>query len=860
MARRSVVEILPEFRRHEKDIAFSHRRGYRMLGWSYGEVASSAAQFARLLESRGIGKGDRVLLAGEDSAEWAVAFWGCLLRGVIVVPLDRFGSAEFARRVAREVAPKLFVRSHTLRELDIGLPPIILETLRETLAPFPDEPYPPQDSRPSDPVEIVFTSGTTAEPRGVVLSNENILANLEPLEREIRKFGMAERLFHPLRFLNLLPLSHVFGQFMGLFVPPLLGAKVVFLDTLNPAEILRVIPSERVSVLVTVPRVLETLRSKIERDAEARGGSFERRFEAAGGRHFLRRWWLFRDVHQRLGWKFWAFVSGGAALDSDTEMFWKRLGYAVIQGYGLTETTSLISVNHPFHLADRSVGRVLAGREVRLAPDGEILVRGGSVAAGYWQGQELKPVLDSSGWFHTGDRGELDPQGNLYFKGRSKDVIVTPEGMKVFPEDLEAALRREPAVRDCVVVGYPVGGNAEPCAVLIMRDGQGDADAAVRRANQSLAEFQQIRRWAVWPDEDFPRTSTEKPRRGLILDAVRARIEPGNSHPAPAAAPGGRGLAELVEHITGRKVPPLRAESSLATDLNLSSMDRVELLSALEDRFQTDLNETKFAAATTVGELEKMLRAPVPERSDYRYPRWAQRWPLPWIRLAVYYLLSWPATLLLGYPAVRGRENLKGLGGPSLVVSNHITSVDIGFILAALPARFRHHLAVAMIGERLRAMRHPPKEMGWFKRLVDQVSYALVVALFNVFPLPQKTGFRKSFAYAGESVDRGYSVLVFPEGRRTPDGRLGPFQLGVGLLATRLGIPIIPVRIDGLYELRVAGRRTARPKQVKVTLGRPVAFELDADPAAISRDLEQRIAGLAPTAPNSPLPKKPPTS
>ena len=222
----------------------------------------------------------------------------------------------------------------------------------------------------------------------------------------------------------------------------------------------------------------------------------------------------------------------------------------------------------------------------------------------------LTAVLDSSGWFHTGDRGELDPQGNLYFKGRTKDVIVTPEGMKVYPEDLEAVLRRAPQVRDCVVLGYPVGANAEPCAVLIMRDGEGEAEAAVRRANKSLAEFQQVRRWAVWPGDDFPRTSTQKPRRALILDAVRARIGAGNAPPASGEAPAAGTLMELVEHITGRKVPPLRPDASLATDLNLSSMDRVELLSELEDRLQTDLNETRFAAATTVGELEEMLRAP----------------------------------------------------------------------------------------------------------------------------------------------------------------------------------------------------------------------------------------------------------
>ena len=193
-------------------------------------------------------------------------------------------------------------------------------------------------------------------------------------------------------------------------------------------------------------------------------------FRTAESKHFLHRWWIFRRIRRQFGWKFWAFISGGAALDRDTEEFWGRLGYAAIQGYGLTETTSLISVNHPFRLGKGSIGKVLTGREIKLAPDGEILVRGGGVAAGYWQGTELHPVATEDGWYRTGDVGELDSTGNLYFKGRKKDVIVTPAGMNVYPDDLEAALRRQPEVKDAVVVALPRNGNAEPCAALILRD------------------------------------------------------------------------------------------------------------------------------------------------------------------------------------------------------------------------------------------------------------------------------------------------------------------------------------------------------------------------------------------------------
>src|SRR5947199_5428754 len=164
------------------------------------------------------------------------------------------------------------------------------------------------------------------------------------------------------------------------------------------------IKRERVSVLVSVPRVLQSLKQKVERDLEDRKQieSFRQRFAAAKEKHFLRRWWIFRRIRRQFGWKFWAFISGGAALDSETEEFWGRLGYAVIQGYGLTETTSLVSVNHPFHLGKGSIGKVLPGREVKLAEDGEILVKGGGVALGYWQGNELQPVSGEGGWFRTG--------------------------------------------------------------------------------------------------------------------------------------------------------------------------------------------------------------------------------------------------------------------------------------------------------------------------------------------------------------------------------------------------------------------------------------------------------------------------
>ena len=834
MAHTTILEYLDNFRLHGHETAYVHRRGYRVQRWSYGEVLATAYRFARELEARGIGKDDKVILWGENCAEWIAVFFGCLLRGAIVVPIDKIAAADFAQRVAQQVDARLSVGS--AHNQIPGVPFLSLDTLREAITAHSDATVAPPPLTRDDIVQIVFTSGTTAEPRGVVISHGNILANLEPIEREIGNYRKYERLFHPLRFLNLLPLSHVFGQFLGIFLPQLLAATVIFQDTLNPSETLQVIKKERVSVVVAVPRLMESLKDKLERDLDADGKrqQFQRHFAAGKSDHFLKRWWRFRKIHDRFGWKFWAFISGGAALDGETEEFWRRLGFVVIQGYGLTETTSLISLNHPFRVGKRSIGKVLEGREIKLDEHGEILVRGANVAAGYWQGKELKPVLNAEGWFHTGDIGELDAEGNLYFKGRKKNVIVTREGMNVYPEDLEAALRQQPEVRDCVVVGLEQGGNAEPVAALILRD-SADPQSAVRAANQHLAEYQQIRRWMVWPDDDFPRTPTQKPKTAVIQAAVQQHFAGGGGREAMSH----NGVGDLIARITGRNVGTLADDAQLEGDLNLSSMDRVELMSALEDRYQIDLNQADFTKVNTVADLERLMRAPQesPLR-EYKYPRWAQRWPITWIREFIYYLLSWPATMIMAHPKIVGRENLRGVDGPLLISCNHITYIDVGFTLLALPPRLRRKLAVGMLGELLWQMWRPPTNWNPFRRMSYKVGYYLVVALFDVFPLPQQSGVRESFSYAGESVDRGYSVLVYPEGQRTLDGKPTPFRSGFGMLASRLNVPILPIRIDGLWDMKLKGHKIARPGQLTVVIGKPMRFPPDTPPDEITNQVE----------------------
>ena len=843
---------------HLADRAYGKRCGYRMQWFTYAQVLQMASHVATELEQRGINKGDRVMLWGPNSAEWVAAFFGCALRGVIVVPMDHAASADFFARVARQVDAKLTIcsRDHSSagsQNEAAQIPEAFLEQLSKSADDSPRANLGQATIAANDTLQIVFTSGTTSEPKGVVISHGNVLANVAPLAREMLRYGKYERLVHPVRFLNLLPLSHVFGQFLSMFLPPLLGGTVIFQDELKPSEIANTIRRERVSVLVTVPRVLQSLKQKIERDLEGNHEveDFRHRFLTSKDKHFLHRWWIFRDIRRQFGWKFWAFICGGAALDANTEEFWGRLGYAAIQGYGLTETTSLISVNHPFKLGKGSIGKVLPGREVKLAADGEILVRGAGVTSGYWGvadsmvSKEGAPT--NAEWYHTGDVGALDQAGNLYFKGRKKEVIVTPAGLNIYPEDLEAALRRQPEVKDCVVVGIDRDGNAEPCAVVIMRANAGVKDAAMRiamaRANQSLAEFQRIRIFFEWPQEDFPRTSTQKPRRNLIKEFATKQLIGEGKNPASVSP-----VADLIARITGRTPPQLDHESQLDANVGLSSLDRVELIGALEDRYQldlsTELSEARLDAVRTIGDVERLLRGETPPLTAYHFPDWTLRWPTTWLRLLAQYLLIRPAMRLLAWPTVEGRENLAAVDGPLLVISNHISDVDIGFIQTALPARLRNRLAIATRGEALEALHTPGPGRNFIAAIFDRMKWLLGVSLLNLFPLPREAGFRQSFAYAGRAVDRGYSVLVFPEGRHTVDGKMNPFRAGIGLLAGNLNIPVLPMRIRGLFELKQAGKRTAPPGKIHVRIGKPIMFPSDAAPEQIARALQTAVESL----------------
>lgn len=886
MARRTLLDFFTDVTSDPtaRDAPFlAYDDGYRTWTWTYGDLAVDAQAFADRLRAEGITAGHTIAIWSENRPEWIAALWGALLAGAVLVPIDYRASADFLLRVARIVEARGVLVGDVVDPEPLGserpiwaLSDVLRRVTPESHIPRQAASDPRTPAQPSDPcvgpdttAEIIFTSGATAEPKGVVLTHRNILANIVPIEREVQKYKKWARPFRPVRFLNLLPLSHMFGQAMATFVPPMLPGLVVFTRSYAPDDIVQQIRDRRISVLVSVPKILEVLRDHVVRVVP------EAAEAPPAGMHWMVRWWRYRRVHRLFGFKFWAMVVGAAPLDPEVEAFWGRLGFVVVQGYGLTETAPIVTLNHPFHARRGAVGAPIAGVEVKIAPDGEILVRGENVTRGYYKAPEETRAAFEDGWFHTGDIGDLDDQGQLHIRGRKKEMIVTPEGLNVFPEDVERALNDQAGVRDSAVVGAPVsgGGTAERVQAVLLLEPGADPDAIVRAANLHLADAQKIRAAAVWPGTELPRTEGT---RKLKRRELRAWVV-GQRPAAGPAAPDGHPSVEaiLARFAPGRTLGP----STTIDELGLSSLERVELMMALEETLQITVDEVAFAEAKTVGDLEKLAtpaggsgsrvehagaspetgQTGVGSRAggaanppDAETARHAREVAFPsWNRSALTRLLrrvslpTWilPLGRIFAVVQVDGLEHLAHLTGPVIFAANHQSHFDTPVILDSLPGQWRYRVAPAMAREFFAAHFHPDRysRKAWF---TSSLNYYLAAMFFNAFPLTQGgTGTRQTLRYIGELVADGTSILIYPEGQRTEEGGIGRFRPGVGMIASRMAVPVVPVRLEGLD--RILGRDDYFPTRgrARCAFGAPMSLSGN-DYAALAGQVEAAVRAL----------------
>lgn len=776
---------------------FSYKNHYRTFRYQSDEVFTAIKQFSGFLHRQKIKKGDRIMIWGANSPEWVLAFLGCIWHGAIVIPIDERQNAAFVKTIHKQVNAKLLFKS-AYKE-DALKQTIALEGLFDHIADAPQKAS--ATIAKDDIVQILYTSGTTGVPKGVPLTHQNIVSNILGIQHAI--------IMKPsYTFFSLLPLSHIFEQTAGLFMPLHYGSRVVYSYSRKPSILMSTIKKEKIAVMLVVPQFLDILRQRIQ-EKTTRTGFFTT-----------------QAIQSKFGRSFRYFVVGGAPLEKELEEYWSALGFTLLQGYGLTETSPVLTLNTPTTKRIGSVGKPLPGTLVKIAQDGEVLCKGPNVFGGYYK---RKDKIFTDGWFMTGDLGEFDKDGFLFLKGRKKDMIVTAAGVNVYPEDIENTINKIKGVKDSCIIGVKEKKGEEVHAVLLLSKGI-NAKSVIIEANKQLDSAQQITNYTVWSEEDFPRTTTLKIKKFVVKEQLKKKKTPTKVKQTTK-------LAETIAKIT--TVPnKIKRNATLGVDLKLSSIDRVELATLLEDAFHIDLDENLLTSTVTVKQLDTIIKQQKKQTEHTKIRRYALSFPIRVVR----FIVQWP---LLGIirlfvrTTVYGKEHLKGLDGPVVFVSNHQSHFDAGVLLSILPLRFSTKTAIATWAEYF-----TKKKGDWRGNLYKWFMIYFATIAGNAYLMPQIKNPRESLEYTGELLDKGWNILFFPEGERSTDGAMVPFKPGIGLIGRAMRVTIVPFKIRGLFEILPLTRHWPKAGNATVTIGTPMHFSTTDSVVDITNAVEKAVQNL----------------
>ena len=822
----TLIDLFSTFQKLGDKTAFVNRTGVRRLVVSYRQMHDLSLKMASLLEQNGVAPGDRVLIWGPNSSWWAVAYWGIILRGGIAVPVDFMSDLARADSIRGLTKAKLVLQSRFKAERITDGRSLLLENLHyllEDAQPIGEMAAP----APDDTAQLIYTSGTTGNPKGVILTHKNLVANMTQINRQV------PIITPEFSFLSLLPLSHMFEQMGGFFTPLYRGASIVYLGALKPSAIMEALGEEDIYVIMSVPRLMQLLKTTIERELAEKhlSGVFRGLAQLAARLPKSGRRALFFPVQSKFGSNFTVFVSGGAPLDPEVFNFWSGMGFTVLEGYGLTETSPVLCVNTMERQVAGAVGPPLPGVQVKIEGK-EVMARGDNVFPGYYENEQAsREAFTPDGWFRTGDLGEIGPDGWLVIKGREKELIVTGAGVNVYPDELEAVLNKVPGVKESCVIGVERGGGEEVHAVLLL-DSSGKApEEIIGQANQSLDAMHQITGYTVWKEPEFPKTTTLKIKKFAVKEIVKKGAEEGD------ASASRDSLINLLAKVTGTGAAQIREDSLLVADLGLTSIDRLELVNFLEQEYRLDIDDAQLGPQTRVSDLRQIIakREKLTSRDHFRF--WTNA---PWARGvrkfwdAVFHSPVYRSFVTL---EVRGLQELKNLEGPVFFVANHLSYFDQPSVMFALPPELRYRTATAAWAEFFFGDYHG------FDMVWRRFCYQYGSLLFNLFPLPQQQGFSGSLKFMGKLADAGVNILIFPEGEHTRIGKMQPFQMGLGIMVKELGMPVVPIKISGTE--RVLPPDASFPKRggVTVTFGKPLRFRFE-DPAEIVAKTQQAVEQL----------------
>ncbi len=828
VAGRTIPEAYAEtVREHGGRLAVRVHEG---RSYTHADVQARSMGLARhLRDVAGVLPGDRVVLWSENRPEWFIAYLGILAAGGTAVPVDAGSPPRRVAEIVRVTDARAILVTAKTGQHGIGGACSVL-ALEDLPPPLPDDASARAHLPVSVPAEgvasILFTSGTTLEPKGVMLAHRAFLANAESI-REVLQPSADDRL------VSVLPLHHSFEFTAGCLTPLLTGASVTYLETPSSQAIMEALRDTKATVLLGVPRLYELMLEGVERQlAELRGGASaalgalrgtSRAFQSLGlnaaGKALL------APIHARFGGSIRAFVSGGAALDPAVHRGFSALGFTLAEGYGLTETAPVLTVNPLSGTRAGSVGKALPGVDIRIHRPGadgvgEIIARGANVMSGYYRDPEATARVVREGWFHTGDLGRLDVDGYLHVTGRLKDLIVTGAGKNVYPDEVEAELGPIEGVKEACVVGVGArAGAGEEVHLVAVLDGPADdaaragVRAAVARACEPMQAHQRVQRIHFW-DEDLPKTALGKVKRGQVkakLEGEDATTED-RSHPGLSQDPATREIVALLARLARVPASSIRPDQSLSFDLGVDSLMLVELVAALESMTGATAAEEAAKDLSTVRDLLDLTRALQAGSAKgtkavrKRAPAGVRagivaRAAAPLVRT------TWPLfySHYLGLEVV-GRDRLPSEGA-YIIAANHQSHLDAPAILTALGSDSRRLHVVAARDYFF----DTPWKGGFFAELL------------NAIPFDRSGDFDQGMDLCRTALRAGDPLLIFPEGTRSPDGLLQPFKAGLGQLALSLDVPIVPARIDGTHEALPKGAALPRPRRVRVAFGEPLS-------------------------------------
>ena len=788
--------------------ALTMQMGYRKVTLTYKEVYDLSCRIALFLQKNGIKKGDKILIFAPNSPYWICVFWAILLCGAIAVPLNIQSTFQMIKKIAEQTDGKIIFKS---RFFKIDIPQDIksydIEFIDDLVENFDCSDFQMVEVLQDDLIEILYTSGTTGDPKGVMLTHKNISANLEVIP-EIFNIRKAHE-----KILSILPLSHIFEQTIGFFLTYMYAAHIIY--THSYASILDLMQEYSITKMLAVPEFLKVLMSKIKAAAEKRGNlkSFEKMlsFSKRLNNKFVARI-LFRSVHKRFGKKLDTIACGGAFLDPELEKEWRALGISLLQGYGLTETSPLISCNSYTDHKFGSVGKVVRNVKLKIDDTGQVLVKGPNVFQGYFKNEEkTKESFTHDGLFKTADMGYLDKDDFLYLKGRQKYLIIGPGAQNIYPEDIELELNNIDGVKDSCVVGLENhGGALEIHAVLLLRQDTLKPEGIIEEANKHLASYQNVTGWSVWPDDDFPRSATRKVKKEEVLKWLKTREENGfQNQKVFTTSP----LKKILGQITGIDDAKIHEETKIIPNLKMDSLTLVELVVRIEDELNVQIDQTKITSKTTVADLQEIIDKKEPVKKLPPLKKWPRSWWAFGLRSVGRSILFSSIRIFVNLK-VEGKENLKDLPLPAIFMPNHLSYLDPLVLMMALPSIIRRKVAFA-------AGRDVMYEYYWYLSFFADL-------LGTAFPLPRLEGedIRSGLEYMGQFLDLGYSVVAFPEGRMSVTGKLQQLKQGAGFVAVEMDVCVVPVKIVGTEEVVPYGKFRPRKRgEVIIRFGKPIKFK-----------------------------------